>query len=135
MTYLSVRNGTRQANVGESQLELERQAQFTVQKLTNRENQNDLRLKDWRLTNLGRGTATNVSVFCGSLTEHGPKGDLGTIGPNVPRDIHFSIDIDEHNLNHQEDTLCNYSFYITYNDGIGPHIVTFDSAGNAKAAN
>jgi hypothetical protein len=135
IAYLGLRASTRQADTGESQLDLERQAQFTVQRLTNPENQNDQRLKDWRLTNLGRGPATNVSVFCGSQAEHGPKGDLGTIGPNVPRDFHFSVDIDERNVNHRQDILCIDSFYITYKDGIGPHTVTFDSAGNAKPVN
>lgn len=139
IAYQSGRSSERQANsserqavTGETQVRREGNALFAIEELPRSPDVGRAMETNWRLKNLGKANAQEVTVACGEPGKGGPAAELGTIGSNTQKDLHFEMDTDKDHLNHQKDFMCDMTLYLSYKDDGGEHMVYFDSAGNSQ---
>ncbi len=89
----------------------------------------------FRVTNVGKGAATNVGFRCGSKSDHGLEADLGTIPPlGGSSEIVSLLSLDNQDVLHRHDSECTYLHCLMYDDAVGHHVITFDNVGNAQLA-
>jgi hypothetical protein len=137
----SASSSSKQASIANDQYALEAGAIFKSEILpiyksreaTERRQTEDYTAFDYRIQNIGRHPATNVRIRCGNKNDHGLTADLGTIAAGSSYDIHSHLLHQSIDVLHTNDLECLRVIYLIFDDAVGHHIISFDSAGNAKA--